>query len=150
MTEATQVALIGALSTVALSLIALFKGWGLPKKIDDITETLDGRFSEWKKEAKEWAVEAAKAAYAKGVSDEKIVQTSQATALKLAAIEGRGSVTQAPGVSSEAANTAKVAEIISVVDENVKAVDKKVEVIDENVKDVHGIVVKQTEIKTKV
>lgn len=54
-----------------------------------------------------------------------------------------------PAAGGESANTAKVAEIIAVVDNNVREVDKKVEVIDENVKEVHETVVKQTEIKTK-
>lgn len=58
-------------------------------------------------------------------------------------------VKQVPATGGEAANTAKVAEIIAVVDTNVREVDKKVESIDENVKEVHETVVKQTEIKTK-
>lgn len=61
----------------------------------------------------------------------------------------RAFATPSPAASGESANTAKVAEIIAVVDANVKEVDKKVEVIDENVKEVHETVVKQTEIKTK-
>lgn len=64
----------------------------------------------------------------------------QATAL------GREQSIRPVATAGDAANTAKAAEIIAVVDKNVKVMAKGVEVIDHNVEEVHEAVVK--EIKT--